>query len=103
MVTLLHTNDLHGAVGMLPRLATLIARERQRDPAALLLDAGDLALNAATADLGVRLLAALQYDALTPGNAENEVLAYRWHLGRIGAPVVVANVAAAALGCPTMP
>jgi hypothetical protein len=53
---------------MLPRLTTLIAQERARDPAALLLDAGDLGLRGATADLGVQLHRGLEYDAITPGN-----------------------------------
>lgn len=103
MLTILHTNDLHNGLGLLPRLATLVARERARVPHTVLLDAGDTALGDPTADLAVARLAALGYDAMTPGNAETEVAEYRRHLGRIGAPVVVANVAPGALGYPTLP
>jgi 2',3'-cyclic-nucleotide 2'-phosphodiesterase (5'-nucleotidase family) len=103
MLTILHTNDLHGALGLLPRLTALVARERARAPHTVLLDAGDTALGDPTADLGVDLLAALGYDAMTPGNAETEVVECRRHLGRIGVPVVVANVASGALGSPTVP
>ncbi len=45
ILTLLHTNDIHGRLDQMPRLATLIARERSlaRDEGrhVLLLDAGD--------------------------------------------------------------
>src|SRR5262245_63248834 len=103
MITILHTNDLHGHLAMQPRLAALVGRERARDPDALLLDAGDLGLRGASSDLGVQLLSALAYDAITPGNAENDFLDERLALGRIGAPIVVANSAPDALGFPTQP
>jgi 2',3'-cyclic-nucleotide 2'-phosphodiesterase (5'-nucleotidase family) len=103
MITLLHTNDLHGHLAALPRLAALIGRERARDPDALLLDAGDLGLRGATADLGVQLLSALEYDAITPGNAENDFLDQRRAMGRIETSIVVANSSADALGVPTQP
>ncbi|HEU5097757.1 MAG TPA: metallophosphoesterase, partial [Roseiflexaceae bacterium] len=103
MITLLHTNDQHGHLAVLPRLAALIGRERVRDPDALLLDAGDLGLRGATADLGIQLLSALEYDAITPGNAENDFLDQRLAMARIDAPIVVANTSADALGIPTQP
>ncbi len=103
MVTILHTNDLHNCVGMVPRLATLVARERERDPGALLLDGGDVALSGRDADLGVQLLASLGYDAMVTGNSENDVLEHRANLSRVGAPAVVANIAPGALGFPTVP
>src|SRR5215216_6615281 len=103
MLTILHTNDLHNRLGLLPRLAALIARERDRAPHTVLLDAGDTALDGPIAEVGVARLAALGYDAMTPGNAETEVAEHRRHLGRIGAPVVVANGATGALGYPTIP
>ncbi|HET9222196.1 MAG TPA: metallophosphoesterase, partial [Roseiflexaceae bacterium] len=103
MITLLHTNDLHGHLAVLPRLAPLIGRERARDPEALLLDAGDLGLRGATADLGAQLLSALGYDAITPGNAENDFLDQRLAMEHIGAPIVVANSSANALGISTPP
>ncbi len=60
MLVILHTNDLHGCLGMLPRLAALVARERARCPEAILLDAGALGLGGPAADLGVALLVALR-------------------------------------------
>jgi 5'-nucleotidase len=103
MVAILHTNDLHNCVGMIPRLSALVARERQCSPDALLLDAGDAALGGQDADLGVGLLKSLRYDALVTGNAENDVPEHRVNFSRVGAPVVVANIASGALGFPTVP
>ena len=103
VITILHTNDLHNCLGMLPRLAALIARERGRDPHALLLDAGDAVLEGRTADLGVQLLSSLRYDGMTPGNGETHLPECRANLSRVGAPVVVANVAPDALGFPAAP
>lgn len=103
MLTILHTNDLHGCVEMLPRLSALIRRERRQDPEALLVDTGDSALSGLTADLGVRLLSSLGYAAMTPGNSENDVPEHRRNLSRVGSPVVVANVAPDAFGSKTMP
>ena len=103
MLTLLYTNDLHGCVGLLPRLAALITRERAHDPEALLLDAGDIGFGGLTSDLSARLLATFRYDALTPGNAENDLLDCRQQLASIGAPVLAANIAADAFGCPVVP
>jgi hypothetical protein len=59
MITILHTNDLDSQLGMPPRLTALIARERARDPEALLLDAGDRGLNGRTAGLDASLLGGL--------------------------------------------
>jgi 5'-nucleotidase/UDP-sugar diphosphatase len=109
MLTILHTNDLHNVLGLLPRLTALVARERARAAHTVLLDAGDLGLVGPTADLGVAQLAAFGYDALTPGNAEVDVAEHRHHLGRIGAPVVpalvrtVGGVRLAILGLTTPP
>lgn len=103
MITILHTNDLHGCVELLPRLAALIRRERARNPHTLLLDAGDTALGGRTGKLGAQLLSLFGYTAMTPGNSENDVPEHREHLGRVGAPVVVANVAPSALGFDTVP
>ena len=103
MITLLHTNDLHGCVGMLPWLTTLVARERARDPDGVADRRRRREPGRSGRRLGVALLAALRYDALTPGNAENDLLEYRTHLARIGAPVLAANIAPGALGCPTAP
>jgi 5'-nucleotidase len=103
MLTILHTNDLHGHLCAFPRLATLIQRERERRaPHALLVDCGDAALGD-MGGLGVSLMRALQYDALTTGNHENEVHTGRAALARVGAPCVVANIAAGALGFASLP
>ena len=40
-ITVLGINDMHAALDNLPRLATLVKRERARDPQALLIAAGD--------------------------------------------------------------
>ena len=40
-ITVLGINDMHAALDNMPRLATLVKRERERDPQALLLSAGD--------------------------------------------------------------
>ena len=103
MLTILHTNDLHGNLAVLPRLAALIARERARDPEALLLDAGDFALSGPSASLGVQLLSGLGYDAIAPGNAENDVPEQRAALARIGAPVLAANLAGDTADYPARP
>ena len=102
MITILHTNDLHDGLGLLPHLAASIAQARREHPDALLVDTGDIGLAGDTADLGVRLLAGLRYDALTPGNAENDILEHRANLARIGAPLVAANIASGAFGSPTV-
>lgn len=88
---------------MIPRLSALIARERSRDHNALLLDAGDLALSSPTADVGINLLRTLRYDALTPGNAENDFPEKRAAMSRIGAPIVVSNILADPLRIPMQP
>ena len=103
MITILHTNNLHGNLAVLPRLAALIARERERDPDALLLDAGDFGLGGSSADLGVQLLGRLGYDAIVPGNAENDIAEHRAAFARIGVPVVAANLAGGASDYPARP
>lgn len=103
MLTIMHTNDLHGGIGMLPRLAATIARERARGGATLLVDAGDAGLGGTTVDLCVALLAGLGYDALTPGNAETDLPGHRAALCRVGVPIVVANVADGDLGGRSLP
>lgn len=90
MITILHTNDLHGhlrawrgweadlrnqEVGGAERLATAIARVRSESPHVLLLDAGDLIGDTMIAHVTegrglLRVFAALQYDAVVLGNHE---------------------------------
>ena len=90
--TILHTNDLHGYVAILPKLAGLVQRERARNAHVLLLDAGDVSLTGRTADLGVRLLTRLGYDAIVPGNGDKDVAEARTHLAELDRPIVAANV-----------
>jgi len=103
VIRILHTNDLHNCLGMIPRLAALITRERERDPDALLVDAGDAVLGGRASDLGVQLLSSLKYDAMTPGNGENDLAESRRNLSRTGAPIVAANIAPNVLDSPTPP
>ena len=100
-VTIAHTNDLHGHDGMLPRLAALIRRERQRNPDLLLLDAGDMGIDDSLGSLSIDILRTFGYDAITSGNHENEIRSSRAALARLGVPCLVANVAPNALGFDT--
>jgi 2',3'-cyclic-nucleotide 2'-phosphodiesterase (5'-nucleotidase family) len=103
MITIAHTNDLHGHDGMLPRLAALIRRERQRSPDMLLLDAGDMGIDDSLGSLSIDILRTFGYDAITSGNHENEVRSGRAALARLGVPCLVANVGPNALGFDTPP
>lgn len=94
-LTILHTNDLHGAIGLLPWLGALIARERARASAVLTLDAGDAALGDMLPPLGAALFAALHHDGVTPGNAENDLERHRAALAATGRVSVVANATTA--------
>ncbi len=85
-LTILHTTDLHGYVrahqteegevrGGLDRIATLVRREREADPDALLLDNGDTIQGNSAAFLFkgrhiIECMNALGYDAMTVGNHE---------------------------------
>lgn len=79
-LTILHTNDLHGRLEALPRLATLIQRERAlaRDEGrrVLLLDAGDSSSKKSPESLATHgranyaLLNAMGYQAVTLGNSD---------------------------------
>src|SRR5438093_3641067 len=102
-LTIAHTNDLHGHDGMLPRLAALIRRERQRNPDMFLLDAGDMGIDDSLGSLSIDLLCTFGYDAITSGNHENEIRSGRAALASLGVPCLVANVAPNALGFSTPP
>ena len=78
-LTILHTNDLHGRIEKLPRIATIIREQRAQAEAAgrrvLVVDGGDsedetLLESAATRGVAVmRLLNAVGYDVAALGNA----------------------------------
>jgi 2',3'-cyclic-nucleotide 2'-phosphodiesterase (5'-nucleotidase family) len=103
MITIAHTNDIHGHDGMLPRLTALVRRERQRNPDLLLLDAGDMGIDDSLGSLSIDILRTFGYDAITSGNHENEIGSGRAALARLGEPCLVANVAPNALGFHTPP
>jgi hypothetical protein len=90
-LTILQTTDVHGTIGLLPWLGTLLAWERACSPQALALDAGDAALGETPPPLGAALVAALRYDALTPSNAENDLARHQSTLAATGRPLLVAK------------
>jgi 5'-nucleotidase len=105
-ITILHTNDFHGAdMELLAKRATVIkqCRAQSRNPV-LLLDAGDVFARGPYAkrflgELEFEVMNQLRYDALTLGNNEfkatNDISALRVLSERIGQawfPVLGANV-----------
>lgn len=100
-VTIVSTNDIHGAIENIPRLATAVDRLRAEDPDLLLLDAGDRWTGNPYVDMVgekgrpvIELLNRLGYDAATFGNHEYDfglkVLAER--LADAEFPVICANM-----------
>ena len=77
VLTILHTNDLHGRLDNVPRYATLIKQVRNEARNLLVLDGGDLFLRGEFTDLhGVpemRLLNEMGYDAWVIGNNDFRV------------------------------
>ena len=77
-ITILHTNDIHGRAeagdGMgLPKMAALVKRIKTENPRTLLLDAGDAIhgktfTNLAKGESMIKLMNAMGYAAMTPGN-----------------------------------
>jgi 2',3'-cyclic-nucleotide 2'-phosphodiesterase (5'-nucleotidase family) len=116
ILTLLHTNDIHGHFEQMPRLATLIARERAlaRDEGrhVLLLDAGDSSERSVWESSITKgranffILEAMGYDASTVGNGET----FQWGLGALAKlvesvhfPVLAANLFALDSNQPPVP
>lgn len=103
-VTILHTNDLHGRLDTLPRLATLIQRERALARAegrrVLLLDAGDSSSKKNPESLATHgranfaLLGAMGYQAATLGNRDVKwgAAALRKLVASAPFPVLAANL-----------
>lgn len=77
VLTLLHTNDLHGRLDKVPQYATLIRQVRNEARNLLVLDGGDLFLRGEFSDLKgepeMRLLNAMGYDAWVIGNNDFRV------------------------------
>ncbi len=115
MITILHTNDIHGhidawqgwegeltgkTIGGMDRLATAIKQVRSEEDAnVLLLDAGDaigdtMIANETRGEAVLRLMNALGYDAMTIGNHEPDFTSAR--LRELSAvarfPILAANV-----------
>jgi 2',3'-cyclic-nucleotide 2'-phosphodiesterase (5'-nucleotidase family) len=103
-LTILHTNDLHGRLEALPRLATLIQRERalahHEGRRVLLLDAGDSAAKSSPDSLATQgrasfvLLEAAGYQAATLGNRDVKVAgaALPRLVAAVSFPVLAANL-----------
>lgn len=116
ILTILHTNDIHGHFDQMPRLATLIARERSLAHSEgrhiLLLDAGDSSERSVWESSITKgranffLLEAMGYDASTVGNGET----FQWGLGALAKlvesvhfPVLAANLFAMDSNQPPVP
>ncbi|HWK24791.1 MAG TPA: 5'-nucleotidase C-terminal domain-containing protein [Ureibacillus sp.] len=74
-LSLMHTNDTHGAVEMAPKRATAVKEVRAKKPSALLLDAGDantgtLYYNEFKGQADVAFMNYMKYDVMTFGNHE---------------------------------
>ncbi|HEY8343923.1 MAG TPA: 5'-nucleotidase C-terminal domain-containing protein [Bacillota bacterium] len=77
-ITILHTNDIHGRAetgeGMgLPKIAALVKQIKSENPRTLLLDAGDTIhgktfTNLTKGESMIKLMNAMGYTAMTPGN-----------------------------------
>ncbi len=118
MITILHTNDIHGhvtewrgwegdlagkTVGGFDRLATAVkqARTRAGEANVLLLDAGDAIGDTMLADLTkgravLDLMASLHYDAMALGNHEPDFSAatLRGYIAEAKVPMLAANLRA---------
>ena len=114
MLTILHTNDLHGhirpwsgwegeladkTIGGFDRIAAVVKQVRAETPNVLLLDAGDALGDTMIADLTkgraiLELMNAVGYDALSIGNHEPDftAAALREWIGGAKFPVLAANV-----------
>ena len=74
-LTILHSNDTHSRTDLYPKLATAVKAEREIDPNALLIDAGDvfsgtLYFSKFEGQADVKLMNYIGYDVMTLGNHE---------------------------------
>lgn len=77
VLSILHTNDIHGHVDDLPKYSTLVKQARAEVKNLLVLDGGDLFLRGEFSDLGgipeMKMLNAIGYDAWVIGNNDFRV------------------------------
>lgn len=98
-VTFYHTSDLHEHSKPLPRIASFVAQQKQKDANTLLLDSGDWCNKGDLTPLGTRgeaiveMMAASGYDAVIPGNHDFSFGAERLGelVDRYSTPLLVAN------------
>ncbi|SFQ33636.1 5'-nucleotidase C-terminal domain-containing protein [Salibacterium halotolerans] len=74
-LTIMHTNDIHAHLDVMPKLATAVENYRAEHPDSLLLDAGDmfsgtLYFNEFQGQAGLELMNLMNYDMATFGNHE---------------------------------
>ncbi|SFL80567.1 5'-nucleotidase C-terminal domain-containing protein [Salibacterium qingdaonense] len=74
-LTIMHTNDIHAHLDVMPKLATAVENYRVEHPDSLLLDAGDmfsgtLYFNEFQGQAGLELMNLMNYDMATFGNHE---------------------------------
>lgn len=74
-LSVMHTNDTHAALKYAPNRATAIKQVRAENPAALLIDAGDvfsgsLYFNEFKGQADLKLMNYMKYDLMVPGNHE---------------------------------
>ncbi|MGH2316964.1 5'-nucleotidase C-terminal domain-containing protein [Planococcus sp. SE5232] len=74
-MSLMHTNDTHARLDSAPKRVTAVKEFREKNPDALLLDAGDvfsgtLYFNEFTGEPDVKMMNLMKYDAMTFGNHE---------------------------------
>jgi 2',3'-cyclic-nucleotide 2'-phosphodiesterase (5'-nucleotidase family) len=104
LLTILHTNDLHGRLEALPRLATLIQHERalarSQGRRVLLVDAGDSSARSSPESVATQgranfvLLDAAGYQAVTLGNRDLKfgAAALQRLIASVSFPVLAANL-----------
>ena len=112
-ITILHTNDMHGDLAALCRVAAVVEEIRKDTPDTLLLDAGDFSHENRSAEhvrrqrpLMLDLMGRIGYLAATPGNHEMDGAVVRRHIRSSRVALLYANPTAEALqkdGARTVP
>jgi 5'-nucleotidase / UDP-sugar diphosphatase len=99
-ISILHTNDLHGATHMLPALEKMVDKLKSADPDAVLVDSGDAGNTADHSDSSrfekvVDFMNNSGYLAVVPGNHEfqwGKDVAVDEYFSKLKAKVVSANI-----------